>query len=320
MPRAGVLPEMELPKSLRSMLAFELPVERPWRAVIHIGAPGPEQRASVLFISPEGEALAFAKVATVPSADRSVGTEAAWLGHLGGADRLAGQVPKLLAEGTTANGRRYFVTTAARNAQRAGRLERLHADFLAALGRTYMDVQRFESSSLVRRVGSMLARLQPGIDRKVGHNLRAALQDCVDALGPWEGPVVTAHGDFAPTNVRVHDSGIFVFDWEHAHTGANPLTDVLHFVLAPRAVTTRGVTLRAFRAALREAYERARDIYPEWNWHYTAVSAHALAYLIEATLRRCAVNQCFDKADPLVRSYWKLLEMRSTWLKRTLPL
>lgn len=316
-PRAGVLPEMELPKSLRSMLAFELPVERPWRAVIHIGAPGPEQRACVLFISPEGEALAFAKVATVPSADRSVGTEAGWLGRLGGADPLAGQVPRLLAEGTTANGRRYFVTTPAPSIRQSGTLTPAHVRFIAALGRERIDTRRFGSSPAVRKLESMLTRLEPGIDGQIVAALRAALRDCVNGLSAWDGPSVIAHGDFAPSNVRVDGDRVFVFDWEHAHDGGNPLADVLHFQLMPSATAGRVLSIRAFRAALRMAADRAGEIYPEWRWPYPIVAALAMAYLIEMVLRCSILNRCFDRADPVVRNYWQLLQRRSAWFPCT---
>jgi len=114
----------------------------------------------------------------------------------------------------------------------------------------------------------------------------------------------------------VRHDGIFVFDWEYARSGANPLADVLNYLLMPRAVADRA-SVRLLVAAIRDAAELARRLYPEWTWRAPVVSALALAYLLEVILHYSLANQCVDHADPVVRNYWQLMEGRSAWLATT---
>jgi hypothetical protein len=316
-PRAGVLPELRLPRAMRSILSFELPVNGPWRAAIQIGTAGPYQKASVLLSTADGEGLAFAKVAMAQSADAKVAAEAGWLGQLAAMRRLAGQVPRLVAEGATRNGRRYLVTTVAPSTRQSSTLTSAHARFLAALGRERLDTLEFTASPCYRDLERTLAVLQPCTEPAARATLREALRACVRHLARWNGPFVIAQGDFAPWNIRVHRDRIFVFDWEYASAGANPLADIFNFLLMPRAVSGRPISIRVLAAAIREAAKRARQLYPEWNWRNPVIPALALAYLLEVILHYCLANQCVDHADPVVRSYWQLMERRSAWLAAT---
>jgi hypothetical protein len=145
-PRAGVLPELRLPRAMRSILSFELPVNGPWRGAIQIGTAGPYQKASVLLTSAHGDGLAFAKVAMAESADARVIAEAGWLKELAGIRQLEGQVPRLMAEGASLNGRRYLVTTVAPSTRQSTTLDSAHARFLSALGRARLETARFSGS------------------------------------------------------------------------------------------------------------------------------------------------------------------------------
>ena len=316
-PRAGVVPELRLPRALRSILSFELPVNGPWRGAIQIGTAGPYQKASVLITSAHGEGLAFAKVAMAQSADCRVTTEARWLKDLADVRGVADQVPRLVAEGVTRNGRRYLVTTLAPGTGQSGTLTSAHARFLEALGRARLETLRFSASPCFRNVECMLARLESCADAEARAMLREALRECTAYLAGWNGPFVIAQGDFAPWNIRVHRDAIFVFDWEYARAGANPLADVLNFLLMPRAVSGRPISIRVLTAAIREVGNRARQLYPEWRWRYPVIPALALAYLLEVILHYCLANQCVDQADPVVRTYWQLVERRNAWLATT---
>lgn len=316
-PGAGVLPELRLPRAMRSLLSFELPVSGPWRAAIQIGTAGPYQKASVLLTSAQGEGLALAKVAMTQSADPMVRAEAKWLRELAGLRPLAGQVPRLVTEGATLSGRRYLVTTLAPGTGQSSALTAAHARFLEALGRARLDSQSFGSSPCFRYLDQTLAQLAACAPREALTALREALDDCVLHLAGWCGPFVIAQGDFAPWNIRVHRQGIFVFDWEYARTGANPLADVFNFLLMPRAVSGRAISIRFLAAAIRRAAALARQLYPEWSWRTRVIAALALAYLLEVIAHYCLANQCVDQADPVIRSYWRLMEERSAWMGTT---
>jgi hypothetical protein len=316
-PRAGVVPELSLPRAMRSILSFELPVNGPWRGAIQIGTAGPYQKASVLIASAEGEGLAFAKVAMAQSADARVSAEARWLKELAGVRGLADQVPRLVAEGVTRNSRRYLITTLAPGTGQSTTLTSAHVRFLEALGRARLETLEFAASPCFRNVDCMLARLESCADPEARATLREASAECTAYLAGWKGPFVIAQGDFAPWNIRVHRDSLFVFDWEYARAGANPLADVLNFLLMPRAVSGRAISIRVLTAAIREAGKRARQLYPEWRWRYPVIPALALAYLLEVILHYCLANQCVDQADPVVRTYWQLVERRNAWLATT---
>jgi hypothetical protein len=316
-PRAGVVPELRLPRAMRSILSFELPVNGPWRGAIQIGTAGPYQKASVLIASAEGEGLAFAKVAMAQSADARVSAEARWLKDLAGVRGLADQVPRLVAEGVTRNGRCYLITTLAPGTGQSSTLTSAHVRFLEALGRARLETVQFTASPCFRNVDCMLARLESCADPEARATLREALAECTAYLAGWNGPFVIAQGDFAPWNIRVHRDTLFVFDWEYARAGSNPIADVLNFLLMPRAGSGRAISIRVLTAAIREAGNRARQLYPEWRWRYPVIPALALAYLLEVILHYCLANQCVDQADPVVRTYWQLVERRNAWLATT---
>lgn len=313
-PAAGMVPELRLPRAMRSVLSFELPVNGPWRAAIQIGTEGPYQKASVLFLSAHGEALALAKVAMAPSADPMVRAEARWLKELTDLRELSGQVPRLLAEGATLNGRRYLLTTLAPSTRQSSALTSAHLRFLEALGRARLNTLSFSSSPCFRQLDQALAQLAPYATREALVALRAALADCMTHLSEWRGPFVIAQGDFAPWNIRVHRHGIFVFDWEYARSGANPLADIFNFLLMPRAASGRAIGIRFLADTLRRAADLARQLYPEWNWRPRVTSALALAYLLEVILHYSHASRRIDRSDPVTRKYWQLIEERSAWL------
>lgn len=312
--RAHAPPEMELPRNMRRGLCFDLPVAGARPSLIEIGAAGPTQRASVIFATAEGDAVAYAKVATVPGADALIRDEAAWLRRLTGVVDLAGRVPQLLDEGATVEGRRYLATGIAPTTQPCRNWSSAHVGFLAALGRTHVESRKFSASPVLQRLEVMLARLEPCVDRSAIFVLKDALRDCTRGLAGIEVPAVVAHGDFTRFNMRTHRDSLFVYDWEQAHPGANPLADLLHFLLAPLAVVRRELLPRVLRAAARAARERTFQLYPEWRWSESAVASLTLAYLIESIARRALAHQCLDVGDPLARNYWRFLETRASWL------
>lgn len=150
-PNAGFLPEFRLPRGRRSIFPCALPVREPSHSAIQIGTSGPYQKASMLLMSERGEALALAKVAMVPSADRMVTIEANWLKDLADLHNLTGQVPRLLAEGAALNGRRYLVTTLAPSTKITSAFTPAHARFLGAIGRARLDIMRRLAVSIWNR-------------------------------------------------------------------------------------------------------------------------------------------------------------------------
>jgi hypothetical protein len=312
-PRAGVLQEVHLTRALRRVLSFELKIPCPWRAAIRMGSAGPRQKASILLTSAEGDGIAFAKVAMTPAADARVIAEAENLHRLRDVKTLAGRVPNLIAHGRTLGGRRYLLTSIAPSTRRKHRLMPAHVFFLRVLGRARLDEYAFSASPCLRRLETMLALLQPCADRATRLALWSAVRDCVMQLSDWKGPFVLAQGDFAPWNVCLHERSVFVVNWEKAREGANPVSDLLHFLVVSN-LSAGPLGNRALIATIRNVCVHMRAFYPEWQWSYRVVAALTLAWLIEMLVQRCIETECFDGADPLIRSHWRLIESRSGWL------
>ena len=109
-------------------------------------------------------------------------------------------------------------------------------------------------------------------------------------------------------------SQLFVFDWGHARTEANPLDDVLHYVMIQRALYGRAVTARVLQAAMKRAHDFALLAYPEWTWRPRVIGALTLVYLLGALLHQAVPAKRLERTDPVVRSYWNLIQKRSAWM------
>ncbi|MNC84533.1 hypothetical protein D3C83_00890 [compost metagenome] len=152
--------------------------------------------------------------------------------------------------------------------------------------------------------------------------LESALLDCRRRLVGYSGPFVLSQGDFAwwnirlcePREVRLPRRGVFVFDWEYARAGANPLSDLFHYHLIQRAAAGRRIGVLFCASVLRRAQEFARETYPEWKWHASEISALALAYVLEVLLHYCRTCGKIDHGEHVMRGYWSLIERRSTWM------
>lgn len=283
-------------------------------AAIQIGTSGPYQKACALLISDSGTGLAVAKIALVPGADAMVASEASWLRVLEAVDRLAGEVPQLLAEGTLANGRRYLVTSLAPSKLVTTAFTPAHARFLTRLGRSRMEVMRFASSPCCEFLERTLTDIAPGLTRDESATLRDALSDCRMSLSDYVGPFVLSQGDFAWWNIRVHPSGIFVFDWEYARLGANPLADLFHFHMIQRAASGRGIGSGFLAKVMRHAERFAHQHYPESKWSASRVSALALTYLLDVLFHYSRASGKIDRKHHVMQGYWSLMERRSTWM------
>lgn len=318
MPALGLLPEFSV-KHLADAGWRNCPVQAGGvaagpRAAIQIGTTGPYQKASALLISDDGEGLALAKIALAASADAMVVAEAGWLRALEPLDEIATHVPRLLAEGTVPNGRRYLVTSLAPSTRVTTDFTPGHARFLSRLGRSRMEIMRFDASPCCELLERALAEIAPTTMPGEVALLQAALDECRRSLRDFVGPFVFSQGDFASWNIRLQPQGIFVFDWEYAQRHANPLADLFHYHLIQRAAAGRRIGRWFLASVLRRAQTFAHHYYPESRWRASKVSALALAYLLEVLFQYSRANGKFDLGDRVVHGYWSLVERRSTWM------
>jgi hypothetical protein len=263
--------------------------------------------------------LSLTKTAVDERGDRLLAREARWLRELEAVPELEGQIPRLLEEGTAADGRRYLVVSVASalDGGRAGETRAFtddHARFLARLGKARFRATDFELSGCGEWLQRSLKRVQSFAGPEEMATLREAFHDCETALLYWTGPYVAAQGDFAPWNIRTQGAQLFVSGWGRARTDASPLDDVLHYLVIQRALRARPVTVRFLQSAMKRAREFALQAYPDWSWRPPVIGALTLVYLLGATLHRALERRRLDRTDPVAGAYWRLLEKRAAWM------
>jgi hypothetical protein len=254
------------------------------------------------------------KTAADEQGDAQLAREAQWLRELSRVRELAGQVPRLLDEGTNAEGRRYLVMSVAQGTGETRAFTPGHERFLASLGKARFRSTDFEVSGCCAELNRSLAQLEGCVRPATLETLRAAYHDCETALLYWTGPYVLSQGDFAPWNIRTLGAQLFVYDWGHAHTEASPLDDVLHYLIVQRALYGRAVNARFLRLAMKRAHDFAVLAYPEWTWRARVIGALTLVYLLGALLHQSVPARRVDRSDAVVKSYWNLIKKRSAWM------
>lgn len=254
------------------------------------------------------------KTAADALGDQQLAREAQWLRELETVRDLEGQVPRLLDEGVNPQGRRYLVMSVAQGTGETRAFTPGHERFLASLGKARFRSTDFEVSGCCEQLHAALQRLEGFIPSRAHATLLGAYRDCETALLYWTGPYVLSQGDFAPWNIRTLGSQLFVSDWGKARTEANPLDDVLHYVMIQRALYGRAVTARFLQSAMKRAHGFAVLAYPEWSWRPRVIGALTLVYLLGALLHTLSRSQGEAGSDPLLKSYWNLIEKRSAWM------
>ncbi|HYG55764.1 MAG TPA: hypothetical protein VD965_10765 [Burkholderiales bacterium] len=241
------------------------------------------------------------KTSTDERGDQRLVREAAWLRELEHVDDLEGQVPRVLDEGTTREGRRFLVVSLAAGEGETRAFTDDHARFLAKLGRARFKVADFEVSGCFEALQRQLRATPDPL-------LEEACADCEAALLYWTGPYVLSQGDFAPWNIRTLGSQLFVYEWGEARSEASPLDDVLHYLMIQRALRHRPLNTGYLTASMKHAHEFAVRAYPEWTWRPPVIGALTLAYLIGAVLHD----------SPAREAYRRLIRKRAAWMPHLL--
>ena len=297
-----------------SSLAQLPPTDQPYLAV-RIGSPGPYQKASVLTVSNDGTGQSFIKLALRASADRTIAQENVWLEKLAAIPAVSSRVPTLLQTGNLPSGRAFLKTSVSPTLGTRSDFTKQHELFLADLGHVTCEWRRYSEADEAAFIAEALGRLTPVFSQELHDELTIAWQDALASLGDWSVPLVLAHRDFAPWNIRWHEQGIFVFDWEYATAGANPLHDIFHFHLVQDALSRwRRLTPGTAHCLVVQSLKYAQRTYPEGSWSKAQASALLLAYLLYVVLFYTDSGQLFDPRHPILSSYLTLIRSRRQWM------
>jgi len=277
---------------------------------IRLGSKGPYQKTSLIAITQAGQPLFYAKVAVGVTADAMVDAESTCLQRLSLIEPLKGMVPQKLNSGKSPSGRAYFTTTVASTLKTNNQFQCQHEQFLSTLGYATMQWGQYASSAEAQFTKFALERLKLVLGESAHSELALAAQDILSEIGELNLPMVMAHRDFAPWNIRWHKSGIFVFDWEYAAEGANPLVDFFHFHLIQQALaghTYASISCYALTLTL-PALKFLQQYYPAVNWVPKIVKYLLLAYLVDLMLFYVDSDKKYDVNNPVLSNYLYLIK------------
>lgn len=304
---------------------------------IFCGSPGPLQKLTLYRPAASGAATRFgrrsdpatapaegriAKLAAQASADPTVAREAEWLRRLASVAPLRPALPRLLNEGTAANGRRFLTMSALPPGDHAARFGKAHREFLVALASSMPRPKRlcWAEAEPFQRLGARLEVALPLIDAPWQALLEKTYAEIRAAIGDRFLPVCPVHGDFAPWNLRLAQRRLHVFDWEYAEAGGSPLQDFLHFHLASQATRPRWRSLGrvpslagGMSSLLAAAEEHAASVFGRHSGVGEVADALTAHYLLDTIAFYVEFSGYLAPQHPVMRAYLELLERRGEW-------
>ena len=265
---------------LEAMLAPVVGVEAV-RLAFYMGVPAPHRKVTAQVLAPDGQTLAYAKIATSPLARAAVESERRALLRLSESADLQGAVPEVLRSLDWRGGTILLITTGPPRPGPRG-LSSAHLRFCTQVFQSFRAQETFVESPMWARMSEIWLRLRQTSPETLPPNLGPALGRLHDELGPVSMPLSLAHGDFAPWNTRLGPQSVFVLDWERASEGVSPLYDAFNFQVLQAALQgrRRGIRDRQFLLTLLDA------LWPEGRKHlpllYLAYLAHVALLYSEA--------------------------------------
>jgi hypothetical protein len=246
------------------------------RVAFYVGVPAPHRKATAQVLTPAGETLAYAKIATSALAQAAVEVEWRTLLQLSKSANLRGKVPEVLSWFEWRGGKVLFITS---GPTRPGprHLSREHVSFCESVFLSQAEENVFGESPMWARMSELWLRLKSGLPEPFHARLGLALEQLRSELGPVSLPLSLAHGDFAPWNTRLAPRSLFVFDWERAAEGVIPLYDIFNFQAFQAALYKRRSSLpdrRFLQTLLNVTWPEGQKYLP---WLY-------LAYLVDVSL------------------------------------
>lgn len=277
----GILPGEEVRLDGNTLASLETELVRfldepQVRLAFYMGVPAPHRKVTAQVLTPDGETLAYAKIATSSLAEAALERERRALTRLGGCEALHGEIPLVLGCFGWQGGTVHLLT---KGPARFGskRLSYMHSDFCKNLFLCTNEERLFAESPMWSRMSETWLRLTSASPEAAPTHLGLALERLYREFGSVSVPLSMAHGDFAPWNTRQRQRSLFVFDWERAAEGVTPLYDVFNFQTFQAALYSRRRALpdHRFLHTLLDA------LWPEGRKHLALLY---LAYLVDVSL------------------------------------
>ena len=278
-------------------------------AAASIGTPGPYTKNCLLFIGPKGKYLAIAKVACTAPARRLLTNEERWLQTLSAEPKIRSLVPQLVHSAKLTSASAIFQRPGS-GAFVAGPIRQAHLQLLSSLQELNSERPDFQHSvmreNLRISLQSVAAKLSPHwLERAMEtlHVLDERLQSPI--------PMVNAHRDFVPWNMRERDQGIYLFDWEYASEQYLPLYDLFHYMLMPMVLKNR-ITSAQIKRVLSDV-KGLGSLLTHGKEKVAIPDAQLLAYLLDRSLLHLVSNDGKASGDQVVERYGELIDQYPQW-------
>jgi hypothetical protein len=195
---------------------------------VSVGQRGAYQKHTLRVMTPNGTAIAYAKLADVGLAKEKIAAEHANLAYLAGFDDLNAYVPRILRFGEV-EGWLVLVTSAGPDGPGPFGFSNDHQRFLRRL---FVD-SRLEKplfgSTLWTTISSTLIWLSTRAPQVWMDRFNRTIALVRKEFGDLPIALSMVHRDFTPWNTRQMSTGLFIFDWEAGILEAPPLLDLIHF-------------------------------------------------------------------------------------------
>jgi hypothetical protein len=208
-------------------LAQEVTGETRLVFALSLGAPGVFQKLTIQVMNANGKILCYAKLPLTHAANKRLEHEARVLNTLQRFPKLRLRIPQILYEGAWNNGY-VLIQTMLAGTPGPTRFSPVHSEFLKMLHEC--NPTMVPGRSVVRDVSLEWNRTAPQLGSRMQNLGREALRIASRELDGAQVLCGISHGDFAPWNTRIHQSNLFMFDWESAKMDAPSPWDQFHFL------------------------------------------------------------------------------------------
>ena len=202
--------------------------------IVYTGSESSQRKITALAIAASGSSDVIVKIADTELAVQAIRQETQALRAIAASD-LSQHAPTLSAEGQWCGYHIQLQEQIVRpNSKQVTRLTRSHFEFLSNLSTMSRKILPLKETLAWQNVKAMAGYVSSQTSPQlVLVTLQKVLSDEFANT-----PVVChrTHGDFAPWNIRIHKSKLFVYDWEDSQPEGLALTDVFTFVFRQAAL------------------------------------------------------------------------------------
>ena len=221
-----------------------------------LSRPGAFRKLTIQVMRPSGEVLGYIKLPLTERATLRIRQEAEILAQLWNFAVLHPYIPRVLHAGPWGHAYVLFQSPGP-STQGPVAFGTPHREFLDVL----RGVHRAErpGSELIEEVTERWRRLTPRLDQHWRHLASTMFEDIERELSAAAIVCGITHGDLAPWNTRIGNSGLFVFDWESCSWNAPIQWDLFHFhwqvasLLTGRAAASSREVLKSWSSMPQEA-------------------------------------------------------------------